>query len=641
MAPNRRQRYTAFEFTRQESLDDTYQSDHQSDYESDSLNDAEQYETNKNELDTREPETKDAGLRAQDKSGKVVFTKKGAKVIEKRATAEINPPRFTDPGPEHVWKMKIEEQVAIKDSWEKIDEEDAPVPKTWLPKRFQEYPEDAESEIDPEMADNPAYLRQIIRSMAKQYARCRAELKEEEAFRIRAEWERNMAQRKAKRYWSYSIYVTETVALPIYNSQKIEDVNLRKREKDVTKREQAVERDRLALQSERAELEEAMERFRNEVIETKKNLNALREDVLENDAIKKCLREDVMAELETDMMEGRTRWQASQNQKRQELNREREEFDLERNASKEKKELATVQAVRSDLIDQGYERGLAVGKRFTAVEQYLRGYHFGERNANKKTSKQWLEQRYQEGMKAGKEEQFNEMIEERNQAIEKFKEATLEHMAIIRADDNREMEGRLAEKLLVWVQERETAIRRTSRAFGLFQGIVTQLRRQKNIEGSEQEEDALAATIATTMADQMVTAEDAGQLMKTCWRNTLEDESPLSMNSEVLQESRFYEILLPKLENEWKKASDRLQLVKQEQEKQKQAHVARVENEWAARDAAAERDEGEFVPVESGASAPHRPRFPFIVEERLETDEAQEMSDKDMVATFLKNIRDQ
>ncbi|CAI9626548.1 hypothetical protein GT037_006590 [Alternaria burnsii] len=637
MAPNRRQRYTAFEFTRQESLDDTYQSDHQSDYESDSLNDAEQYETNKNELNTREPETRDAGLRAQDKSGKVVFIKKGAKAIEKQATAEINPPRFMDPGPEHVWKMKIEEQVAIKDSWEKIDEEDAPVPKTWLPKRFQEYPEDAESEIDPEMADNPAYLRQIIRSMAKQYARCRAELKEEEAFRIRAEWERNMAQRKAKRYWSYSIHVTETVALPIYNTQQIEDVKLRKRKKAVAKRERAVKLDRLAQQSEQADYEVAMEHLRNEVIETKKNLNALRDDVLENDAIKKCLRKDVMAELETDMMEERTRWQASQNQKRQELNREREEFDLERNASKEKKELATVQAVRSDLIDQGYERGLAVGKRFTAVEQYLRGYHFGERNANKKTSKQWLQQRYQEGMKAGQEE----MSKKRDLEMEKFMEAFLKEVAHTRDDAIRRTEERLAEKFRVWMQERETAIRRNSRAYGLYEGTITQIRRQNNVEGSEHEEDALATIIATTMADQVVTASYTNQDQKTCWRNTINEESPLWMNSKVVEKSKFYEALHPKLTKEFQKATHRFELAKQEQEKQKQAHAARVENEWAARDATAQREEGEFVPVKSGAPAPYRHRLLFIVEEPLEADEAQEMSDKDMVATFLKNIRDQ
>lgn len=204
-------------------------------------------------------------------------------------------------------------------------------------------------------------------------------------------------------------------------------------------------------------------------------------------------------------------------------------------------------------------------------------------------------------------------------------------------------EARLAEKFRVWMQERETAIRRNSRAYGLYEGTITQIRRQNNVEGSEREEDALATIIATTMANQMVTALYTYQTQKTCWRNTTNEESPLWMNSEVVEKSKFYKALHPKLTKEWHKATDRFKLAKQEQEqeKQKQAHAARVENEWATRDATAQREEGEFVPVESGAPAPYRHRLPFIVEEPLETDESQEMSDKDMVATFLKNIRDQ
>lgn len=388
----------------QESLDDTYQSE----YESDSLNDVKQHEINENELNTREPETKDAGLRAQDKSGKAVFKKQGAKAIEKQPTVEIDAHVPTDPDSEYVWKMKTEERVPIQDSWAKIDEEDAPVPKTWLPKRFQGYPEDAESEIDPEMADNPAYLRQIIRSMAKQYARCRAELKEEEAFRIRAEWERNMAQRKAKRYWSYSIHVTDTVALPIYKTQQIEDIKLRKREKDVTAREQDVKLDRLALQSERAEFESVMERFRNEAIEAKNNLKVLRDKFLDDDAIKQRLRQDIWAEKKTAMMEERASRQLRQHQKQQELSSGWRNLDLERNASKQKKELVITNAVKEELISEAYELGEAVGKRFTAVEQYNRGYQFGERNANKKDVKTMARTKVPGGHESGRRRDVQE-----------------------------------------------------------------------------------------------------------------------------------------------------------------------------------------------------------------------------------------
>ncbi|RYO71883.1 hypothetical protein AA0113_g1579 [Alternaria arborescens] len=622
MAREQRPKYMPFDLNHhQESLDDTYQSE----YESDSLNDVKQHEINENELNTREPETKDAGLRAQDKSGKAVFKKQGAKAIEKQPTVEIDAHVPTDPDSEYVWKMKTEERVPIQDSWAKIDEEDAPVPKTWLPKRFQGYPEDAESEIDPEMADNPAYLRQIIRSMAKQYARCRAELKEEEAFRIRAEWERNMAQRKAKRYWSYSIHVTDTVALPIYKTQQIEDIKLRKREKDVTAREQDVKLDRLALQSERAEFESVMERFRNEAIEAKNNLKVLRDKFLDDDAIKQRLRQDIWAEKKTAMMEERASRQLRQHQKQQELSSGWRNLDLERNASKQKKELVITNAVKEELISEAYELGEAVGKRFTAVEQYNRGYQ------------------YQEGMKAGEEE----MSKKRDLEIEYLKRVMLKEVAdsrdVVISRTEERTEARLAEKFRVWMQERETAIRRNSRAYGLYEGTITQIRRQNNVEGSEREEDALATIIATTMANQMVTALYTYQTQKTCWRNTTNEESPLWMNSEVVEKSKFYKALHPKLTKEWHKATDRFKLAKQEQEqeKQKQAHAARVENEWATRDATAQREEGEFVPVESGAPAPYRHRLPFIVEEPLETDESQEMSDKDMVATFLKNIRDQ
>ncbi|RYN41194.1 hypothetical protein AA0112_g2163 [Alternaria arborescens] len=604
MAREQRPKYMPFDLNHhQESLDDTYQSE----YESDSLNDVKQHEINENELNTREPETKDAGLRAQDKSGKAVFKKQGAKAIEKQPTVEIDAHVPTDPDSEYVWKMKTEERVPIQDSWAKIDEEDAPVPKTWLPKRFQGYPEDAESEIDPEMADNPAYLRQIIRSMAKQYARCRAELKEEEAFRIRAEWERNMAQRKAKRYWSYSIHVTDTVALPIYKTQQIEDIKLRKREKDVTAREQDVKLDRLALQSERAEFESVMERFRNEAIEAKNNLKVLRDKFLDDDAIKQRLRQDIWAEKKTAMMEERASRQLRQHQKQQELSSGWRNLDLERNASKQKKELVITNAVKEELISEAYELGEA------------------------------------EGMKAGEEE----MSKKRDLEIEYLKRVMLKEVAdsrdVVISRTEERTEARLAEKFRVWMQERETAIRRNSRAYGLYEGTITQIRRQNNVEGSEREEDALATIIATTMANQMVTALYTYQTQKTCWRNTTNEESPLWMNSEVVEKSKFYKALHPKLTKEWHKATDRFKLAKQEQEqeKQKQAHAARVENEWATRDATAQREEGEFVPVESGAPAPYRHRLPFIVEEPLETDESQEMSDKDMVATFLKNIRDQ
>jgi hypothetical protein len=50
----------------------------------------------------------------------------------------------------------------------------------------------------------------------------------------------------------------------------------------------------------------------------------------------------------------------------------------------------------------GYAVGEAVGKRIMAIEQYSRGYYFGDRNANKKTARQNIDKARATGNWRGK-----------------------------------------------------------------------------------------------------------------------------------------------------------------------------------------------------------------------------------------------
>jgi hypothetical protein len=86
--------------------------------------------------------------------------------------------------------------------------------------------------------------------------------------------------------------------------------------------------------------------------------------------------------------------------------------------------------------------------------------------------------------------------------------------------------------------------------------------------------------------------------------------------------------------------TERITTAKQEQQEQEKAAADRKdEEELAKRDAATQEPEQEFVPVESGAPAPYHRRLPPIIEEPPETEEAQEMSARDMVAAYLKISR--
>jgi hypothetical protein len=111
---------------------------------------------NKDELDLRRQETMDAGVRAQGKSGRVVFGKLRNAKIEEQGTAEVNG-RLAPKDLRN--KLKQGEDATIEEIWDPIDETTAPLPKHRIPTKFEQYPEDPQAAHDIERLDDPAYLR--------------------------------------------------------------------------------------------------------------------------------------------------------------------------------------------------------------------------------------------------------------------------------------------------------------------------------------------------------------------------------------------------------------------------------------------------------------------------------------------------
>jgi hypothetical protein len=140
------------------------------------------------------------------------------------------------------------------------------------------------------------------------------------------------------------------------------------------------------------------------------------------------------------------------------------------------------------------------------------------------------------------------------------------------------------------------------------------------------------------MADQLVMATDEGNVEKTCWHNASNPDSKMFMGSPPLTGSSFYEVLMPKLVEQYEATTKRIDTAKREQQEQEKVAADRKDEEWAKQDAAAQEPEQEFVPVESGAPTPYLCRLPPIIEELLETEEAQEMFAQDMVAAYLKGL---
>jgi hypothetical protein len=206
---------------------------------------------------------------------------------------------------------------------------------------------------------------------------------------------------------------------------------------------------------------------------------------------------------------------------------------------------------------------------------------------------------------------------------EKLAEAKLEGREAATAE--------LSAEFKQWWSVREHQIHRNARAYALYKGSVTQIRRQQIAEGAEQEEEALTTRIATVMAEQIVVTHHHNEVEKSIWRHACNPDSPLYMGSKLLEGTSFYENLLPKLEAETEVAQTRLDAELREQEQRAQDAAGSVEREYAARDAAASSaNEQEFEPVSSGVYAPPACRLPPVIQEFPEEEEARELAIEDL-----------
>jgi hypothetical protein len=120
---------------------------------------------------------------------------------------------------------------------------------------------------------------------------------------------------------------------------------------------------------------------------------------------------------------------------------------------------------------------------------------------------------------------------------EKLAEAKLEGREAATAE--------LSAKFKQWWSVREHQIHRNARAYALYEGSVTQIRRQQNAEGAEQEQEALTTRIATVMAERIVVTHHHNEVGKSIWRHACNPDSPLYVGSKLLEGTSFYENLLP------------------------------------------------------------------------------------------------
>jgi hypothetical protein len=188
-----------------------------------------------------------------------------------------------------------------------------------------------------------------------------------------------------------------------------------------------------------------------------------------------------------------------------------------------------------------------VGKRIVAIEQYSRGYYFGDRNANKKTARQNIDEARAAGKLEGKKEVekvYQDYLRDTlaPEVRDKLAEAKFEGREAATAE--------LSAEFKQWWSVWEHQIHRNARAYARYEGSVSQIRRQQNAEGAEQEEEAFTTCIATVMAEQIVVTHHHNEVGESIWRHACNPDSPLYVGSKLLEGTSFYENLLPKLEAE-------------------------------------------------------------------------------------------
>jgi CRISPR/Cas system CSM-associated protein Csm2 small subunit len=216
--------------------------------------------------------------------------------------------------------------------------------------------------------------------------------------------------------------------------------------------------------------------------ETMDNIKQLREEVFTDDVTLNKLRPDVMAASEEELFNERASWEATKAAKNMELSRKWREFYDASDISKKDQEIQISENIKNEWHEQGYQIGLAEGKRFTAVEQYHRGYYFGARNANKKTAKQNITEAFENGKQAGSKETAAKWKMEMDKAMAYTQKRLVEEVEGFYEEGVADGEDNLAERFATFLQQRESAVRRSSRAYGMCEGAATQVRYQNNIK---------------------------------------------------------------------------------------------------------------------------------------------------------------
>jgi hypothetical protein len=262
--------------------------------------DNEQYVINEDELHLRRQETMDAGMRAQGKSGRVVFGKMRNAKIEEQGTVEVNG-RLA---PTDVWdKLKKGEDATIEEIWDPIDETTAPLPRHRLPTKFERYSEHPEAEHDIERLNDPAYLRTQIDTLSGLLQDCHLELKSQEELAISHDWNASRALKKSQRLESFTQFVIHEVAKPLVLNEARSNHKASKRKATLNERERDMKLERLALNKAQEELHELQDNVTKSATETKMVLKSLREKLLDDDAKTAAPREDVLAEQDSEMQQ--------------------------------------------------------------------------------------------------------------------------------------------------------------------------------------------------------------------------------------------------------------------------------------------------------------------------------------------------
>ncbi|EOA92067.1 hypothetical protein ACJQWK_04108 [Exserohilum turcicum] len=462
--------------------------------------------------------------------------------------------------PAVLWKRLKEGEDIITECWDMVDEEEDPLPPHNDPNKFTAYPADAYAKLDVSKMDDAEYLRGHLQTLSEQLQSCRADLLEQESARIQADWGHKMAQQKCRRLQAFIKYIVEEVARPMVLSQAEKEYGLFKREQKVHAREKALKDEEAIMSKERTNLTEFIGLVRKAAATSKADLERLRENVLENDERIRLLRFDVMSEEKEDWLQELSEHRTKMNQELLLVSADKRALEAQLSASVTEKEKTTSEALKSEYYNQGYSIGEAAGKKIEAVEQYLRGYDFGAKDANK-IARQNIDAEYQRG----KEEGIRSAQEERVKLDVKLREEMREEVERAKQETEEQVTAELTDDFAKFWHERELVVRQNYHAYGLYEGAMTQIRLRKKVATAVEEEDALTSRIASILAIQWQNAIAENTLEKTPWFNVIKEDSPICLRFEYIIGTSFWKGLVAKIAREQLVVEERINAARAEQ----------------------------------------------------------------------------